>query len=44
MIFSIRLGCHLSQLKDFDTDTEDEIGEKLGVDVVDNEDAWDTLL
>jgi hypothetical protein len=32
------------ELKDFDTDTEDEIGENLGVDVADNEDALDTLL
>jgi len=32
------------ELEDLDTNNEDEIGEKLGVDVADNEDAWDTLL
>jgi len=31
-------------MEDDDTNNEDEIGEKLGVDVADNEDAWDTLL
>ena len=48
IFFSMSLGHHFlwreGKLKDFDTDTKDEIGEKFGVDVADNEDAWDTLL
>lgn len=32
------------ELEDLDTNNKDEIEEKLGVDVADNEDAWDILL